>query len=355
MRSERLSLGGRAAFNAGQAAGKVHMWYLGVDGGNSGTRAVLLDADARVLGRGESGHSNYQSVGLERATACIAEAMDCACREAGCSRDALVLGYFALAGDDVIDDHDILSGMLERLLPGGRTRLSNDVWAGLRAGSPSGSGVCVNCGSGCGAVGRSPAGHEIIIPDLGYVYGDSGGGGQIAEDAVRAVVRAWDGRGEPTSLTAGVLEATGQPDVGALYLAMYRGMVRPRRMTSLTRLVFHEAARDDAVAAGILHHIGDELGVAAVAIIKRLGLAQQSFPLVLTGGAFRTLQSLLARAAIHRVQQVAPNAQPTLPLVQPVAAAGLLALDAGGIAVKSGHYQRLREQGYAWHPEETYA
>jgi N-acetylglucosamine kinase-like BadF-type ATPase len=331
------------------------MRYLGVDGGNSGTRAILLDATARVLGWGESGHSNYQSVGIERATVCIAAAIDRACQEAGCARDDIVLGHFALAGDDVIDDHQLLSAVLERLLPGGRTRLSNDVWAGLRAGSPSGAGVCVNCGSGCGAVGRGPTGDEVMIPDLGYVYGDSGGGGQIAEDAVRAVVRAWDGRGDATSLTPAILDATGQPDVGALYLALYRGSVKPRRMASLTRLVFREAARGDAVAAGILRHIGDELGVAAVAIVKRLGLQQQTFPLVLTGGAFRTVQSLLARAAIDRVQQAAPRAQPTLPLVLPVAAAGLLALDAAGIAVESDHYQRLREQGYAWHPEETYA
>jgi N-acetylglucosamine kinase-like BadF-type ATPase len=331
------------------------MRYLGVDGGHSGTRAVLLDVHARVHGRGESGHSNYQSVGIERATACIVEAMDRACREASVARDDIALAHFALAGDDVIDDHRILSEVLERLLPGGRARLSNDVWAGLRAGSLSGAGVCVNCGSGCGAVGRNPASDEVIIPDLGYVYGDSGGGGQIAEDAVRAVVRAWDSRGEPTSLTAAVLEATQQPDVGALYLAIYRGLVKPRRLTALTKAVFREAARGDAMARKLLQHIGDELGVAAVAIIKRLGMQQQTFPLVLTGGAFRTVQSMLARAAIDRVQQVASEAQPTLPIVLPVAGAGLLALDAASIGVDSGHYQRLREQGYAWHPEETYA
>jgi len=142
----------------------------------------------------------------------------------------------------------------------------------------------VNCGSGTGAVGRNSQGDAVIIPDNGYKLGSSGGGGQIATDAVRAVVRAWDGRGEPTCLTRDVLAITRQPDVPALYLAIYRGRVPKARLRSVTPLVLRAAAAGDAVSIGILRRIGEEMGVAAAAVARRLGMQREAFPFVLTGG-----------------------------------------------------------------------
>jgi N-acetylglucosamine kinase-like BadF-type ATPase len=40
---------------------------IGVDGGGTKTRAVVVDDALRVLGRGEAGSSNHYSVGVERA------------------------------------------------------------------------------------------------------------------------------------------------------------------------------------------------------------------------------------------------------------------------------------------------
>jgi N-acetylglucosamine kinase-like BadF-type ATPase len=325
--------------------------FLGVDGGNSGTRALVMDAAGTVLGYGSGGNANHQGQGYDRALHHVATASQEACRAAGITVGEIEAAHFALAGDDVEDDHVRLSAGLEAAMPGLRFTLSNDVWAGLRAGSMSGIGVAVNCGSGCGTVGRNAQGEQVMLPDLGYEFGDAGGGNQIAIDTMRAVIRAWQGRGEPTMLTRMILDLTGQPDVGALYLAMYRGRVTRDTRRAATRLVFQAAALGDAVAIGILRRIGDELGVAGAAVARRLGMQDVAFPFVLTGGAFRTLASPLAEAAIARLRQTAPRCVPTLPLLMPVAGAGLLALDAAARRVTQDHYERLRAQGYGWHSQ----
>jgi N-acetylglucosamine kinase-like BadF-type ATPase len=325
-----------------------------VDGGASSTRALLVDVAGCVQGYGSGGNANHQGQGYESALRHVGHAVMEACRNADAAPEHIAAAHFALAGDDVPDDHARLMAGLEELLPGVRVTLSNDVWAGLRAGSISGAGVAVNCGSGCGTVGLNARGDAIIIPDLGYEFGDSGGGGQIVTDAFRAVIRAWDGRGEPTALTVGILELTGQADVQALYLAMYRREIRRDVRGAVTRLVFSAAAAGDGVARGILARIGAELGVAGAAVARRLGLQDDAFPFVLTGGVFRTLGSPLARAAIETMQQTAPRCTPTLPLLMPVAGAALLALDAMGRPVGEEHYNRLRSQEYGWHPEETF-
>lgn len=328
--------------------------FLGVDGGSSGTRALVVDRQARTLGYGEGGNANHAGIGYDRAVAHVGRAVAQACDAVGIEPERLAMAYFALAGTDTIDDDRALASRLARLVPAERMVLSNDVWAGLRAGSSSGIGVAVNCGSGCGAVGRNAAGRYEMIPDLGYIYGDSGGGVQIGRDAVRAVVRAWDGRGEPTALTAPILALAGQPDVASLYLALYREEVPDGMLRRATRLVFAAAAADDAVALRILHGIGDELGLSGAALAHRLGMEDRDFAFVLTGGTFRTLDSPLALAAIARMRRTAPYCRPTLPLVQPVAAAALLALDRAGFPVDESHYLRLQEQGYGWHARERY-
>ena len=329
--------------------------FLGVDGGNSGTRALVMDAAGTVRGYGSGGNANHQGQGYDRALCHVATAAQEACRAAGITVGAIKAAHFALAGDDVEDDHVRLSAGLEAAIPGLPFTLSNDVWAGLRAGSTSGIGVAVNCGSGCGTVGRNAQGERVMLPDLGYEFGDAGGGNQIAIDAVRAVIRAWQGRGEPTMLTPMILDLMGQPDVGALYLAMYRGRVTRDTRRAATRLVFQAAALGDAVATGILRRIGDELGVAGAAVARRLGMQDVAFPFVLTGGAFRTLSSPLAEAAVARLRQTAPRCAPTLPVLMPVAGATLMALAAAERPVTQNHYERLRAQGYGWHPEEIFS
>jgi N-acetylglucosamine kinase-like BadF-type ATPase len=48
--------------------------FLGVDGGGTSTRAVLVEASGRVIGQGEAGPSNYHNVGIPDALANIQSA-----------------------------------------------------------------------------------------------------------------------------------------------------------------------------------------------------------------------------------------------------------------------------------------
>jgi N-acetylglucosamine kinase-like BadF-type ATPase len=332
-------------------------YFLGVDGGSSRTRALLIDRAGNVLGLGVGGNGNHQGQGYDVALDHVHTAVVGACTEAGINPTDIVSAHFALAGDDVEDDDIRLTAGLRELFPGLAFHLSNDVYAGLRAGAVSGFGVAVNCGSGCGAVGRHPSGTPLIIPDLGYQFGDSGGGVQIARDAVRTVIRAWDGRGSATGLTEAVLHLFEQPDVHALYTTLYRGIMYhdhaiEQRFRRLTREVLRLAREGDGPAQDILNYVGGELGLAGATIARRLDITDLSFPFVLSGGTFRTLDSTLAEAAIRRMHLTAPGAVPTLPLVMPVAGAALLAMDGAGVAVDETHYAALGASGQGWHAEE---
>ncbi|MGL5510950.1 MAG: BadF/BadG/BcrA/BcrD ATPase family protein, partial [Microcoleaceae cyanobacterium] len=50
-------------------------YVLGIDGGGTKTQAVLMDKTAKILGTGEAGPSNYQSIGEEQAKNSIIDAI----------------------------------------------------------------------------------------------------------------------------------------------------------------------------------------------------------------------------------------------------------------------------------------
>jgi len=76
--------------------------------------------------------------------------------------------------------------------------VKNDTMAVMRSGLTRSWGVGVICGAGFNAAGRSIDGREQILPALGAISGDWGGGFSLSEAIIRLIMRAWDGRGNPT-------------------------------------------------------------------------------------------------------------------------------------------------------------
>jgi len=219
---------------------------LGVDGGASKTHALVADQRGRVLGFGEAGSGNHQSRGLEPALQeierAVRQAVEAARLPAARHPAASIdLGCFCLAGADLPEDYALLQNAVEGLGLTGNVVLKNDTLAALRAGLTRPWGVVVICGSGFNAAGRSRDGREIILPGLGPVSGDWGGGEDLSQEMIRLVMRAWDGRGQPTLLTRMVLEALSAPSEAALLSRLYHLRIGPAQLLNLVPLLFDAA------------------------------------------------------------------------------------------------------------------
>src|SRR5947208_1819078 len=125
--------------------------YLGIDGGASKTFALAADQDGRVIGFGQAGGANHQSVGSEQALSEIGSA----CRLA-LGRHTADYASFCLAGADLAPDFDMLRPAIESLGVAAAIDLRNDAWAALRAGTSRQWGAVVICGSGINAAVRAP-------------------------------------------------------------------------------------------------------------------------------------------------------------------------------------------------------
>jgi N-acetylglucosamine kinase-like BadF-type ATPase len=304
---------------------------LGIDGGNSKTLALLADETGRVLGAGRSGGSNYQGIGVEAAMREVRGAADQALRLAGVAPEDMAYVFYALAGADLDLDFRQLVPALTDLRLARDFTLDNDVVAALLSGTDSRDAVAVVLGAGTNAAGRNAAGTVIRFPALGWESGDWGGGGDLARETVRAIARAWDGRGPATLLTDLILPELGLPDGGALIAGIHAGEIRFGRLLQLVPLVFAAADRDDPIAVDLVTRSGEEAGIMAVTLLRRLDLLEAQADVVLGGSLFRSESELMLTAIADRVEEAAPDARLILPEMEPAAGAVLGALEKLGI------------------------
>ncbi|OGO13819.1 MAG: hypothetical protein A2Y93_17030 [Chloroflexi bacterium RBG_13_68_17] len=314
---------------------------LGVDGGATKTHALIADETGQVHGFGQAGTGNHQTLGLERALAEIAKAVRAALAQAGVTPEAVEIGRFCLAGADLPEDFAMLQQAVERLGLCRSVVINNDTLAALRAGSTRPWAVVVICGTGFNAAGRAPDGREIILPGLGPISGDWGGGSDLGLEMIRLVMRAWDGRGPPTRLTPQVLRALEVPSEDVLLRRLYHREIDPHRINDLVPLLFETAEDGDPVAKALVVRMGEEVGVSANALIRRLGLENTDVEVVLAGSVFKGEGRLLLETIEATVQRQAPLARIVPLRREPVYGAALLALESLGVPTTPQVRERL--------------
>jgi N-acetylglucosamine kinase-like BadF-type ATPase len=319
-------------------------YILGIDGGNSKTHALITDERGVPSGFGEAGASDYQEVGIEQAQWAWSKAIHQALDQAGIQSEEITDASFCLAGADLPEDYVLLQSRVEQLLPQAKVKVKNDTIAALRAGLYESSyGVTVVVGAGFNAAGRGHRGQEIVMPGLGYLSGDYGGGRWLGRQVIRAVTRAWDGRGPKTTLSRLVLDQMGVRDEHELIRLLRCAADVQDRILDLVPLVFEAAYQGDAIARSFLIALGEEVGLTASVLIHRLGLENESVPVVLSTSVFRGKGPLLLEVITQSVHRSAPLARVIIPEFLPVVGAVLEAMDETGICLDRTVFSNLRQ------------
>ena len=130
---------------------------------------------------------------------------------------------FGLAGVDWPSDVPRLERAFEPIGLGVPPAIVNDSFIALRAGVRAPWGVVVIAGTGIVAAGRNSAGETFRTLGLGRLLGDEGSATDVGEEALRAVARAYVGRGPATALCEGLCELMGAATVAQLLEEYSRG------------------------------------------------------------------------------------------------------------------------------------
>ena len=305
---------------------RSYQLYLGVDGGGTKTTVALMNERGKVIATGEDGPSNPLRVGVETAVANIAAAINKACDEGNLSRDDIVAATLGLAG---VRRRDMRERVRESFATRFRLRkieVTTDADIALYGTTLGTAGLVVIAGTGSICLGINEKGEKFIAGGWGPIAGDEGGGRGIAGEALHAVAKASDGRGPKTKLSERAAEYFRASNVENLIGAIYAPKMDNSRIAGFARLVVETALDGDKIAREIIADAGRELGTAAVAVLKKLGLQKQKVLIGCVGGVFNA-GKLLTKPMNEIIAKSAPKAFLTDPQMPPSHAAALMAMN----------------------------
>jgi N-acetylglucosamine kinase-like BadF-type ATPase len=298
-------------------------YFLGVDGGQSSTYALIGDASGRVLGAGRGGPSNHvaASEGRAKFTGAIQSCLAAACANAGLDATAIRFAAACLGFSGGPADKEAI---LQEILPSDRTLVTHDALIALSGATCGEPGLIVIAGTGSIAFGRNASGKTARAGGWGYLFGDEGGGFYIVRRAVRSALRFEEDWGDATSLRRMFLDATAASDINELVHRFYTPEFPRPRLAAFAKLVDDAAENGDAIAREILNDAARELATIAAAVRGQLFEKADPARVAYIGGVFRS-RTVLATFTELVGKSVAP------PIYGPAAGALLEAYRAAGV------------------------
>jgi N-acetylglucosamine kinase-like BadF-type ATPase len=310
---------------------------LAVDGGNSKTDLALVGDDGSLISHVRGPLSSPHHLGLDGCLGVLEQLVT----DAGLDGRRADVAQVLLAGLDFPEEEERLHAALSQRGWAVKTRVGNDTFAVLRAGTESGWGVAITCGAGINCVGVSPDGRHIRFPALGEISGDWGGGRDVGIAGLWAAARSEDGRGPKTELEQLVPGYFGYDTPHAVAYALHVGELASRRIVELAPVVL---AADDPVALEIGDRLADEVVAFARATVNRLGLAEEAVEVLVGGGLMRSADARLLARIEAGLRAVGPRLVLRRTSAPPIVGAALLGLDelGAGAAAQARARDELR-------------
>jgi N-acetylglucosamine kinase-like BadF-type ATPase len=306
-------------------------FYLGIDGGGTHTRSILLAESGQIVGRGMAGPSNYHNVGESQATANLLAATHAAWAASGKPFAPATAAFLGLAGIKSTQDIARMTSAAEGagLAVAGAVVVANDLHNALAGGLDGAPGIALIAGTGSNCLGRDAAENTFMCGGWGWLLGDRGAGFGLAAEGLRAAVRAADSRGPETRLLAAALAFFGLAEPNELLARLYLGTWDPGTVAAFAPVVVRLAAEGDAIAHEVLAAGAEEL--AGIVAATALNLDFPEGPdVVLLGGCITAGPPYqpLVEAAIRRA---CPAARLRQPAHDPLHGAALNVLRQAGI------------------------
>jgi glucosamine kinase len=255
---------------------------LGIDGGATRCRARLRNADGKTLVEASGAAANIHvdfAAAIAVLRAVVGEAIAKAGLEDG-DRARIAIG-FGLAG---IEDTTDAARVVEAF-PGYRlVRAANDAVTACIGAHAGADGGLVIAGTGSAAIARVK-GKETIIGGRGFTIGDDGSGAHLGLDAMRAALRAFDGLGPASALTADIIGRFGGDSVAMMRWARD---AKPGDFGAFAPGVFSRAAEGDRIALEIAARAAGAIGA-----LTRGAIALGAGRVALVGGAGEALRPYL--------------------------------------------------------------
>jgi glucosamine kinase len=271
--------------------------FVGVDGGGTGCRARIEDADGCLLGTGIAGPAALR-LGIDRALAEVEKACRAAIEEAGLDPNALRSAHAAvgLAG---VGRKGALEQLVLRPHPFGSVVYANDATIACIGAHGGRDGGIVIVGTGTVGFG-TVAGREVRVGGYGFPISDEGSGADLGLHAIRLALRAYDERAVGTSLTRDVMMRFHNDPFEAV---AWMDQATATDYATFAPLVMRHADTGDPVARRVVRDAAEQIDD----LVRRLSECGAS-RVALLGGLASSMQPWLAPDVQRRLVPIEGDA-----------------------------------------------
>ena len=282
--------------------------FLGVDGGGTKTRFLLIDETGRVLASHLEGPAYYLEIGLDELRRMLVHGIDRTLARGQVREEDLSYAFLGLPAYG--EDSRLLPALdaaPAQALPHGRYRCDNDMvcgWAGALAGA---DGINIVSGTGSIAYGEF-AGGKARAGGWGELFGDEGSSYWLAREGLRLFSRMSDGRMPRGPLYGHVRRHFALTKDLDLCAAVYgKDIARRSQFAQLARLLTAAAADGDRAAQELFAQAAQELAEIVDAVRRQLPVpAGAAIPVSSSGGMFQpgnALREMLSSQLLRRSAQ----------------------------------------------------
>ncbi len=306
-------------------------YLIGIDGGQSGTRCVIGRRDATIaaVGQGSAVDHVLAPGGHARLERALSSAYHAAIETV--PLEPIELAFLAISG--VVPpgpEANVVTNLAAELWPSAISHVSHDLraaWAGAFGLQP---GIVIVAGTGSAAYGVASGGQEARAGGWGYLFGDEGAGWWMAREAIAAALRAVDGTGPPTALTAQLQAHFKAESMSAIVARIYAQQIDRAMVAGASPLVLQTATDGDRVSQEIVVR-GAHTLAAIVDAVKRHLPWDGEVPVAPAGGMWHS--PLLHEAFVAAVRELDSRMVVRAAALPPSVGAFLLALQAAGGSV----------------------
>lgn len=293
-------------------------YYLGIDGGGTKTKVIVIDKDNRIVFENTSGPSSIDTVDQFTTMNNIRIAIEPFVEE---HPDSYFRGVFAGIGGIVFkEDCDIVEGLL-RQLPQITSetflRARNDMHNALYSSDHFDNGMTLICGTGMVAFGKhGEATHKS--GGWGYEEGELGSSYHLGREALRHMIRAYDGRIKCNDFAKEVAQTVGLEKASDIIYVMKEYYDHRTKTAGLAPLVTKHANLGNRYAKNIVDTATSELALAIKAVYQALKFDAVTLVIV---GSLGNSTGYFHERLITKIKKISENISIVSPVIDPALAA----------------------------------
>lgn len=256
--------------------------YIGIDGGGTKTKLIVVDNKLNIIFAEEFSGSNLISTNSDITLKIIEDKI----KQIAAKYNVSGIGM-GIAGIDTEEDREKINQIMKNKFPGYKVKVVNDGVASLLGALNKKPGILINAGTGSIAIGLDDKGIIYRAGGWDYLLGDEGSGYWIGKKFIQAAVNDFDQGRKESEVVRIVEEFFGVSSLEKIINLIYSEGFQKELIAELAIDVARLAGKGNKVALDIYRQVGIELA-RLVAKVFTKGDFIQPVRLTYSGSIFKS-------------------------------------------------------------------